>query len=162
MKPADFCSALKKHEFNFFVGVPCTILKSTIETLLADPEVTCIIATREEEAIGIATGVSLSGKKPVVFMQNSGLGDSINALTSLVLLYKIPMLLLITWRGYQGKDAPEHLIMGKCMPKLLRNVGVPAQVLPKKGAEKVISGAAKMIEKKHAPVALVIKRGVVE
>jgi len=162
MKSADFCSVLKKHEIKFFVGVPCSILKSAIQTLLADPEVTCIIATREEEAIGIATGVSLSGKRPVVFMQNSGLGNSISALSSLVLLYKIPMLLLISWRGYQGKDAPEHLIMGKCMLNLLRDVGVPARVLPKKGAERVISSAVKMIEKNQAPVALIIKRGVIE
>lgn len=162
METVEFCSFLKDKGFDFFVGVPCSILKNVIERLLVDSDVSCVIATREEEAIGIATGVSLGGKKPVVFMQNSGLGNSINALTSLVLLYKIPMLLLISWRGYRGKDAPEHLIMGKCVLKLLKDVGVPTQVLPKKDAEQVISSAVKIMEKKQTPVTLVIKRGVIE
>ena len=55
----------------------------------------------------------------MVVMQNSGLGVSLNALGSLHILYELPVLLLVTWRGYQGKDAPEHLVMGEVLPGLL-------------------------------------------
>ena len=161
MKSVDFCLTLKKHGFNFFVGVPCSILKNIVNFLQVDPDVPYVSATREDEAIGIATGAFLGGQKPVVLMQNSGLGNSIGALVSLPLLYKVPMLLLISWRGYQGKDAPEHLIMGKNTIKLLKDVGIPTQILSKKKTEKAISTAVDVMEEQQIPVAIVIKRGVV-
>ena len=123
---------LKEKGFDFFTGVPCSILKGVINYLSEDPDVPYIPATREDEALGIATGAYLTGKKPIVLMQNSGLGNSIGTLASLVLLYEIPLLLLISWRGYQGKDAPEHLIMGKATVKLLEDIGVPTQYYRKK------------------------------
>jgi len=161
MKPVDFCLTLKKHGFNFFTGVPCSILKDIINCLQVDPDVPYVSATREDEAIGIATGAFLGGQKPVVLMQNSGLGNSMGALASLPLLYKIPMLLLISWRGYQGKDAPEHLIMGKNTIKLLKDTGIPTQILSKKRTEKAISTAVNVMEEQQVPVAIVIKRGVI-
>lgn len=161
MKSVDFCLTLKKHGFNFFAGVPCSILKDIINCLQIDPDVTYVSATREGEAIGIATGAFLGGKKPVVLMQNSGFGNSIGALASLPLLYKIPMLLLISWRGYQGKDAPEHLIMGKNTIKLLKDVGILAQILSKKKTEKALSTAVKAMEEQQVSVAIIIRKGVI-
>lgn len=157
-----FCTTLKERGFNFFTGVPCSILKDVINYLSEDPDVPYIPATREDEAIGIATGAYLAGKKPVVLMQNSGLGNSIGTLASLVLLYEIPLLLLISWRGYQGKDAPEHLIMGKSMLKLLEDIGVPAQLLSKENAEETISNVVKMMEERSLPTAIIVRRGVIE
>ena len=161
MKAVDFCSALKKQGFNFFAGVPCSILKNIISCLQEDPDVRYVSATREDEAIGIAAGSFLGGKKPGVLMQNSGLGNSIGALASLPLLYKIPTLLLVSWRGCQGKDAPEHRIMGKSMLKLLRDFEIPAQILPKRNPEKAISEAVKVMEEQQIPVAVIIRRGVI-
>jgi len=158
----DFCTTLKEKGFNFFTGVPCSILKDVINYLSEDPDVHYIPATREDEAIGIATGAYLAGKKPVVLMQNSGLGNSISVLASLVLLYEIPILLLISWRGYQGKDAPEHIIMGKSTVKLLDDIGVPTQILPKEKAEETISDAVKIMEEKNIPTAIIVKRDVIE
>jgi len=157
-----FCTTLKEKGFNFFTGVPCSILKDVINYLSEDPDVPYIPATREDEAIGIATGAYLAGKKPAVLMQNSGLGNSIGTLASLVLLYEIPLLLLISWRGYQGKDAPEHLIMGKSMLKLLEDIGVPAQLLSKENAEETISNVVKMMEERSLPTAIIVRRGVIE
>ena len=157
-----FCTTLKEKGFNFFTGVPCSILKDVINYLSEDPDVPYIPATREDEAIGIATGAYLAGKKPAVLMQNSGLGNSIGTLASLVLLYEIPLLLLISWRGYQGKDAPEHLIMGKSMLKLLEDIGVPAQLLSKENAEETISNAVKIMEERSLPTAIIVRRGVIE
>ena len=152
---------LKKNGFDFFTGVPCSILKDVINYLANDPQVPYIAATREDEAIGIATGAYLAGRKPVVLMQNSGLGDSISALTSLDILYEIPILLLISWRGYQGKDAPEHLIMGKVTTKLLEDIGVPSLILPGNGVEETISKAVNVLEGKKIPTAVIVQRGVI-
>ena len=158
----DFCAALKGEGFDFFTGVPCSILKSVINHLSEDPDVPYIPATREDEAMGIATGAYLAGKKPVVLMQNSGLGNSISVLASLVLLYEIPLLLLISWRGYQGKDAPEHRIMGKAMMKLLADLGVPAQILAEEGAERTISDAVTILAEKNMPAAIIVKKGIIK
>lgn len=158
----DFCTILEEKNFDFFTGVPCSILKDVINYLSKDPDIPYIPATREDEALGIATGAYLAGKKPVVLMQNSGLGNSIGALTSLDILYEIPMLLLISWRGYRGKDAPEHLIMGKSTIKLLEDIEVSTMILPKEGAEEVILNAVKIMEEKSIPTAIIVKRGVIE
>ena len=162
VKTKDFCTMLKEQGFDFFTGVPCSILKGVINYLSEDPDVPYVPATREDEALGIATGAYLTGKKPVVLMQNSGLGNSIGTLASLVLLYEIPLLLLISWRGYQGKDAPEHLIMGKATVKLLEDIGVPTQILPKEKAEETISDAVKIMEERSLPTAIIVRRGVIE
>lgn len=158
----DFCTTLKEEGFNFSTGVPCSILKEVINYLSKDPDIPYIPATREDEAIGIATGAYLAGKKPVVLMQNSGLGNSIGTLASLVLLYEIPLLLLISWRGYQGKDAPEHLIMGKSTVELLEDIGVTAKILSKEKAEETIPDAVKILEEKNIPAAIIVRRGVIE
>ena len=157
-----FCAMLKEQGFNFSVGVPCSILKGVINYLSEDSDIPYIPSTREDEAIGIATGAYLARKKPVVLMQNSGLGNSIGTLASLVLLYEIPLLILISWRGYQGKDAPEHLIMGQSTVKLLKNIGVPTLILPNEKAEETISDAVKIMEEKNIPTAIIVKRGVIE
>ena len=158
----DFCTMLTEQGFDFFTGVPCSILKGVINYLSKAPDVPYIPATREDEAIGIATGAYLAGKKPVVLMQNSGLGNSIGTLASLPLLYEIPILFLISWRGYQGKDAPEHLIMGKTTTKLLEDIGVPTLILPKGDAEKTISNTVKMMEERSLPTAIIVRRGAIE
>ena len=158
----DFCTLLKKIGFDFSTGVPCSILKDVINYLSEDQEIPYIPATREDEAIGIATGAYLAGKKPIVLMQNSGLGNSIGTLASLVLLYEIPILLLISWRGYQGNDAPEHLIMGKSMLKLLEEIGVPTQILPNEDAERTISDAVTIMTETNKPTAIIVRRGVIE
>lgn len=157
-----FCSSLKSFGFNFSTGVPCSILKGVIQCLSLDPDIPYIPATREDEAIGIATGAYLAGKKPVVLMQNSGLGNSINALASLLIPYKVPILLLITWRGYQAKDAPEHLVMGKATIKLLEDIGVAVQVISQEEPEIAITASVKRLEEKQLPVAIILRRGILE
>ena len=162
MDHVEFCSFLKKQGFDFFTGVPCSILKDIILRLSNNQEVIYIPATREDEALGIATGARLGGKKPVVLMQNSGLGNSINALTSLDILYKFPILLIISWRGYQGKDAPEHLIMGRSMLELLKVLGIPTVVLSKDKPKMDILKAVEALKNKSIPTALILKRGIIE
>jgi sulfopyruvate decarboxylase alpha subunit len=162
LKVNEFCQILKENGFGLYLGVPCSILKDVINRLAADAAVKYIPTTGEKEALGIATGAYLGGQKSVVLMQNSGLGDSIEALASLVLLYRIPMLLIISWRGYRGKDAPEHLIMGRSMLKLLRSLDLPYMILPKRNGARVLSVAIQAMEKRGGPVAVIVRSGVVE
>ena len=159
--PADhFVDRLLAAGFDFFVGVPCSLVK----TLLAELERRGLYLgeTREDAALGVAAGAYLAGRTPVVIMQNSGLGVSLNALGSLHLLYRIPALLLVTWRGYQGEDAPEHLVMGEVLPRLLEVFGVPFRAPPPEALEADVDWAAACIRETGRPVALVVRPGIFE
>jgi sulfopyruvate decarboxylase alpha subunit len=156
-----FVRCLKEKGFNFFTGVPCTILKDIILILESDPDTIYIPSVREDAAIGLAAGAYLSGKSPVVLMQNSGLGYSLNAITSLNLIYKIPTLIIVSWRGFQGKDAPEHLVMGKISLRLLEIIGLPYIILTPNKIEEAIEEAGREMENKMIPVAILVKKGVI-
>ena len=121
LRGARFAGLLRESGFDFFSGVPCSLVGSVIAAL--EPH-GWIAETREDAALGLAAGAALAGRRPVVLMQNSGLGVSINALGSLQLLYRIPTLLVITWRGEDGHDAPEHLVMGQAMSTILDAIGL--------------------------------------
>jgi sulfopyruvate decarboxylase alpha subunit len=118
--------------------------------------------TREDAALGVAAGAYLAGRTPVVVMQNSGLGVSLNALASLHLLYRIPCLLLVTWRGCQGKDAPEHLVMGDVLPRLLDLFGIPHRAPAAEAIEADVDWAAARLRETGRPVALVVRPGLFE
>lgn len=154
----DFLRLLREAGFDFYTGVPCSLVKSLIATL--EERGGYIAETREDAAVGLAAGAYLAGKQPVVIMQNSGLGVCVNALASLSLLYRLPCLLLITWRGYQGKDAPEHIIMGDISPALLTTLSVPYRVLETHTVESTIVWAAAAMKQSNQPVALLLPPGV--
>src|ERR1043166_6860635 len=154
----DFLQQLLGAGFNFFPGVPCSLVKSLIATL--EERGGYIAETREDAAVGLAVGAYLAGKQPVVIMQNSGLGVCLNALASLSLIYHLPCLLLITWRGYQGKDAPEHLIMGDISPALLNTLGVPHRVLSAETVQDALGWAVETLNHSSQPVALLLPPGV--
>src|SRR5439155_10410785 len=119
---------LERHGYNFFTGVPCSLFEGVTRILDAEPRYGYVSAVREDSAMGIAAGAYFGGRQPVVFMQNSGLGVSTNALVSLNQIYDIPALLVVSWRGQHGQDAPEHLIMGAVMEEYLRLLDVPFAV----------------------------------
>jgi len=157
-----FCDLLKESGLEFYTGVPCSILDNVIKCLSADSEVGYIPAVKENIAMGLATGSALTGRLPVVLMQNSGLGNTINALTSLNLLYRIPVLMVITWRGHEGQDAPEHLIMGRVMLAFLREMDIPTTILAETGMSEVIKSSVRLMKEKQTPVALILKKGIIQ
>jgi phosphonopyruvate decarboxylase len=95
-------------------------------------------------------------------MQNSGLGTSLNALASLSLMYGFPALLVVTWRGHGGKDAPEHILTGAITPALLDLLGIPHRVLSAESAAADVAWAAAEMDARMQPVALVVPPKVVE
>lgn len=155
---ADFVERLHGAGFDFFTGVPCSLVQGVIATL--EERGGYIAETREDAAVGLAAGAYMAGKQPVVIMQNSGLGVCLNALTSLSLIYELPCLLLITWRGYQGKDAPEHLLMGDILPELLTMLQIPYQVLAATTLTDSIGWAAATVAQTKRPTALILPPGV--
>ena len=120
-----------------------------------------MITTREEEAIGIATGMSLAGEKSLVFMQNAGFANSLSTITSLVQLYQIPMILLIGWRGFLKNDAPEHEKIGKIQPELIKIIGLESKVIDEKNMEKNCDWAINKL-KKEKMVGLIVKRDFID
>jgi phosphonopyruvate decarboxylase len=116
--------------------------------------------TREDAALGVAAGAYLGGRLPVVVMQNSGLGVSLNALGSLQASYELPCLLVVTWRGYEGNDAPEHLLMGEVMPRLLDLVGIPHRAPSADELPGAAAWAAAAMRETRKPVAILVRPGV--
>jgi phosphonopyruvate decarboxylase len=144
--------------FDFFAGVPCSLVGPVIAELTARGRY--LGETREDAALGVAAGAYLAGKRPLVVMQNSGLGVSLNALGSLHILYEMPVLLLVTWRGFQVKDAPEHLVLGEVLPGLLYLFGIPYRVPGAGTLFDDVAWAADTMDATRKPVALVVRPGL--
>tara|TARA_B100001750_G_scaffold124928_1_gene99147 strand:+ start:23 stop:511 length:489 start_codon:yes stop_codon:yes gene_type:complete len=150
---------LIKNNIQNFVGVPDSTLKYFIEQGLKKNKI--LITTREEEAIGIAVGMTLSESPSLVFMQNAGFANSISTITSLVQLYKIPIIFLIGWRGYLKNDAPEHEKIGKVQPKLIEILALDSKIITEKNWKVSCNWALKKIQNKK-PCALIVKRDFVD
>ena len=156
----DFVKGLQGIGFDFFTGVPDTILGGIIAHLMEERSYTP--AVREDEAVAMAAGAYLGGKIPAVLMQNSGLGNALNVLDSLNLIYQIPCLLFISWRGFEGKDAPEHLVMGETMTQLLDMVRIPHRTLASETLVEDLQWTAKTFMEQRIPVGLLLKKGVIK
>jgi sulfopyruvate decarboxylase subunit alpha len=156
-----FVKLLEENGFDFFAGVPCSLFGGMVQILERRNDLTYISAVREDDALGIASGASLAGKQPAVLMQNSGLGNCLNVIASLNLIYKIPVLIIMTWRGFGGVDAPEHIVMGKSLERLLADVGLPYRILLAETMAEEIRWAVEIIRQQKIPPVLLLKKGVV-
>ena len=165
INPSDFYKTLIDNKFNFYTGVPDSLLKSLCAYI--DDNVGSenhIIPANEGNSIGIASGHYLAtGNAAVVYMQNSGLGNAVNPLTSLSHkdVYKIPMLLIIGWRGEPGKkDEPQHMVKGAITKQLLEIMDIPYLELEALSNFKdVVLQATKIINDQKTPCALLVKAG---
>jgi phosphonopyruvate decarboxylase len=157
-----FLDLLEQHGYNFFTGVPCSLFDGVTRILDAEPRYGYISAVREDSAMGLAAGAYLGGRQPVVLMQNSGLGVSVNALVSLHQIYDIPALLVISWRGEGGPggdDAPEHIIMGDVMRPFLDLLRIPFAVFEPSTLAADVERLTRTMHETHKPVALVVGKG---
>jgi phosphonopyruvate decarboxylase len=164
LNPADFYNLLAESGIHFFTGVPDSLLKD-ICAYVTDhtPADKHIIAANEGNAVGIAAGRYLALREiSLVYMQNSGLGNIVNPVASLIdpLVYNIPMLFLVGWRGEPGvKDEPQHIKQGKITLELLDVLGIKHAVLSDslEQAKEVMKYAVSYMEENKAPFALVVK-----
>lgn len=169
ISPSFFFDTVKENGVGFFTGVPDSLLKSLcayITEHVSDRE--HIIAVNEGCAVGIAAGYHLStGKIPLVYMQNSGMGNATNPLLSLADsdVYKIPMLLVIGWRGEPGvHDEPQHVKQGKVTCTLLETMGIPYRILPDSEEEcsAVLKECFDRIAETSSPCAVVVRKNTFE
>lgn len=165
----EFYGELLNNNIDFFTGVPDSLLKSFCAYIKDNVNSEKnIIAANEGNAIGLATGYYLStGKIGLVYMQNSGIGNAVNPLASLSdkLVYSIPMLLVIGWRGEPGKkDEPQHKKQGLITTELLDVMKIPYEILDSgistSDMKLKIKNAYRYMKENSEPYALVIKNGV--
>lgn len=165
LDPGDFYRAVRSIGISFFCGVPDSLLKDFCAYVAQNENETChIITANEGNAIGLATGYHLAtGNISLVYLQNSGLGNTVNPLVSLAApeVYSVPMLLLIGWRGEPGKrDEPQHMLQGQITSQLLATLGIPFSPLPDyiEGAKKTLNAAKQYMRNHSSPYALLVKR----
>lgn len=161
-----FYDELIKNEINFFTGVPDSLLKNICAYIDDNAyKKNNVITANEGNAIALAAGYYLAtGNIALVYMQNSGLGNAVNPLTSLAdkEIYSIPMLLLIGWRGEPGKkDEPQHITMGRITLKQLKTLGIPYKILDD-NFEETIKEAVDYMEKHKAPYAIAVRKSTFE
>ncbi len=160
----EFITEAGRHGFDFFTGVPCSFLTPLINGVLNDRALRYIGAASEGEAVAIAAGAWLAGRQTVVMCQNSGLGNTVNPLTSLNAPFRIPTLLISTWRGEPGRpDEPQHVVMGLITQDLLTLIGVEHAPFPGSADDLVatMAKASDRLQTRELPFALVMAQGSV-
>ncbi|HOA12837.1 MAG TPA: phosphonopyruvate decarboxylase [Myxococcota bacterium] len=165
INPIDFIQYLADKGSGFFTGIPDSTFKGL--TALFDSGAAGFVhlgASNECEAMGIAAGYHLStGRIPVVYMQNSGFGKTVNPYTSLTArdVYSMPVLMIIGWRGEPGiKDEPQHKMMGRILPDLLRTLEIESVVLDPDDWMQNVDMALDYCRRQNAAFALVVRSGV--
>jgi len=143
----DLYRELRKAGLDFFMSVPCKFTAEIIALLEKDKSIIYTPVNREEEGMGIAAGAYMAGKKPCIVMQNSGLGNGINAVCSLLNYYSLPVVFLISHRGTEMEKVEAQKPMGKATPALLDTIDIPYIIFKDK---KQISTLKTIIQKSFA------------
>lgn len=151
--------------WSLWTGVPCSYLSPFFNHVVADPSLEYVPASNEGDAVAIAAGAELGGRRGVVMFQNSGLGNAVSPLTSLTYTHQIPMLLIVTHRGQPGgePDEPQHALMGRITTDLLDLMEIPWELFPS-AAEEILPCLlrAKAHQDEHRlPYALVMQKNAV-
>ncbi|HVH42121.1 MAG TPA: phosphonopyruvate decarboxylase [Labilithrix sp.] len=158
----SFVETAKLAGFSLYTGVPCSYVKPFINYVIDAPDLSYIGATNEGDAVAIATGAELGGKRAIAMMQNSGLGNAVSPLTSLNAIFKIPTLLIVTLRGEPGgpKDEPQHELMGQITIKMLETMNVGWSYFPTEESEvgTALEKAVSHMAKTELPYAFVMKK----
>ena len=169
IRPQYFYNTLKSYGIDFYTGVPDSLLKSLCAYLTENSESTKnIIAANEGGAMGLAAGHYLATKEiPVVYMQNSGIGNAVNPLLSLADedVYRIPILLIVGWRGEPNiHDEPQHVKQGKITIPLFDIMGIKNEILAteEQDINEQIKRAVDYMQEKQTPYALIVKKGTFE
>ena len=164
IKPDQFLNELISQGIEFFSGVPDSLLKHFLAHLDTLNDRNHIIATNEGSAVALAMGYNLATNKlPLVYLQNSGLGNTINPLLSLAdkKVYSIPMIIMVGWRGEPGvKDEPQHIKQGEVTIELIESMNYEYSILSNNFEEskKQIQKLIKIANTDQKPVFLVVKK----
>ena len=161
----DFVEAARERGFHWYAGVPCSYLTPFINYVLQDKSLRYLSMANEGDAVALIAGVTLGGAhRGVTMMQNSGLGNAVSPLTSLTWTFRLPQLLIVTWRGQPGTaDEPQHALMGPITPQLLELMQIPWELFPaeRSAIAPALERAVRHMEQSGRPYALVMPKGTV-
>ncbi len=151
---------IKKSGIDLILSLPCILLKGLLKLIDEKNEIQHIPITREEEGVGIAAGAYLGGKTPAILMQNSGLGNSINAIKSLIQLYKIPVIFIMSHRGAEGEKILAQIPMGQLTPDLLDLLNIRKFIIYSMENIKEVKDAVNVSKKSKESVGILLKRSL--
>ncbi len=166
----DFVAAARERGFDWYAGVPCSFLTPFINYVLQDPALHYVSMANEGDAVALLAGVALGGSRGrpygrgVAMMQNSGLGNAVSPLTSLTWTFRLPQLLIVTWRAQPGvPDEPQHALMGPITPTMLETMQIPWELFPTEAAAvgPALDRATSHMDETGRPYALVMQKGSV-
>lgn len=165
IEAATFIAAARERGFGLYTGVPCSYLTPFINTTIDSDALRYIAAANEGDAVAIAAGSALGGRPAVSMFQNSGLGNAVSPLTSLTHTFRIPVLLIVTWRGEPGgaADEPQHGLMGRITPQMLELMDIPWAPFPATdaGIAPALDRALAHFADESRPFALLMQKGSV-
>lgn len=164
IEAGQFVEAARARGFTWYAGVPCSFLTPFINYVSQDPTLHYLSAANEGDAVAIVAGAALAGQRGVAMMQNSGLGNAVSPLTSLTWTFRLPQLLIVTWRGQPGiKDEPQHALMGPITPAMLDTMEIPWETFPTEAADidAALERAVAHMDATGQPYALVMQKGSV-
>lgn len=165
IRAADFIGAAEQRGFGLYTGVPCSYLTPFINDVIGSKALRYVGAANEGDAVAIAAGAALGSLPAIAMFQNSGLGNAVSPLTSLTHTFRIPILLIVTWRGQPGgaADEPQHELMGEITPAMLETMRVPWALFPSEAAQvgPALDLALAHFAKEGRPYALVMRKGSV-
>jgi phosphonopyruvate decarboxylase len=157
-----FVEAAKRRGFSLWTGVPCSYLKPFINYVIDDTSLRYVSASNEGDAVAIAAGVEIAGGRAVAMLQNSGLGNAVNPLTSLAFTHRVPMLLVVTLRGEPGghADEPQHALMGSITAEMLDLMQVRREYFPTEvpDVEPCLDRAVAHMDRHRLPYCLLMRK----
>jgi len=166
----QFVEAARARGFHWYAGVPCSYLTPFINYVLQDESLHYLSMANEGDAVALIAGVALAGGRGsepgrgVAMMQNSGLGNAVSPLTSLTWTFRLPQLLIVTWRGQPGvPDEPQHALMGPITPALLDRMEITWELFPTESGAigPALDRATAHMDETGRPYALVMQKGSV-
>ena len=165
-----FVEAARQRGFEWYAGVPCSYLTPFINYVLQEPSLHYVSMANEGDAVALIAGVALAGapggghRRGIAMMQNSGLGNAVSPLTSLTWTFRLPQLLIVTWRGQPGvADEPQHALMGPITPTMLDTMEIRWELFPTEAAQigPALDRAIAHMDATGKPYALLMQKGSV-
>src|ERR1700678_3290509 len=166
----QFVEAARQRGFRWYAGVPCSFLSPFINFVLQEPSLHYLSMANEGDAVAFIAGIALGGDarlshgRGITMMQNSGLGNAVSPLTSLTWTFRLPQLLIVTWRGQPGvADEPQHALMGPITPALLDTMEIPWELFPTEPGAigPALDRATAHMDRTGKPYALLMQKGSV-
>ncbi|MGE0386715.1 MAG: phosphonopyruvate decarboxylase [Gammaproteobacteria bacterium] len=160
----EFVDAAFARGIGFYAGVPCSFLTPFINFVIDDPRLRYVSAANEGDAVAIAAGAAIGGRRSAAMMQNSGLGNAVSPLTSLTWVFRIPLLVVCTHRGAPGvSDEPQHELMGRITGAMFDTIDTPWAPFPstQDAVAPALQSACARMDAERRPYAFVLGKGTV-